>query len=263
MTVSDTPAACLVCHRRTPAIGYTCADCRIRVRSHLTAILDLTALAAASITPTVRGGHASGKPASRPPVNLAALDDATGHDALLVLESWERAVRAEHDLVAYGLATEHQPATLTRTIGFLLAWLDRLADSWPPFDVFAGEVADIHRRLRRWDPEHTPARTRVPCPTPTDEGECGHHLPIDPTDLAAPVECHRCGEQWTTDRLMLVAYSDPGLRVWLDPEAAAYATGVSSATLRRWAAAGIIVRDHGRYDLASIREAMTRRGIGA
>ncbi len=272
---------CVVCaaRGRTHRIptGHVCAACGSRLRDHLARIPQLAALAGAAVVRS--GGNGSGArtvPASRPPIDLDALDATLGlplvltvpgdpssaEPILTVLWSWERAIREDRHLTPPALLTE--PVTLVSVCGFLLTHADWM-EAEPDFDV-ATLVDHVHacvRVLSRHDPDRPARRIRVTCPAPADNGECGAALRVDPLDLGAPVLCPRCREQWTADRLMLVAYSAPGATALVDPEAAAYATGVPERTLRRWAAAGAIVRQHGRYDLASIRQAVTRRGIGA
>jgi hypothetical protein len=248
--------ACIVCRKHEPR-GYTCDACRNRIRNNLTDIVELTALAA-TWAPTSSGddGSARGKPGSRPPCDLTALDDALGIDALGTLESWERVIREDFGLVPYGVATEAAGASLTQCVGFLLHWLERLCDSWPAVDEFAREVRDVRGRLTRYDETAERGTMRIPCPTPDDHGgECGMHLSVSPSDLSRVVTCRRCGESWNVDRLLLVALSDPELALRMDPDAASYATGIDVMTLRRWATTGRISVRHGRYDLAEIRQA--------
>ncbi len=254
MTDDVTTAHCVVCHRLHDRGGYACQRCHDRISDDLRAIVDLTALAL-DWTPTTStdGGH-SGKPGSRPPTDLGRLDAILGTDALAVLEEWERIIREDFGLAPYGVATERTGACLTRTVDFLLHWLERITESWPPVDELAREVRDVRRSLNRYDDTIERGTMRVPCPAPTDDGDCGMPLHVSPADLGAPVVCRRCGEQWNADRLLLVALSDPDLVLWMDPEVAAYVTGHSLRTLQRWAAAGTIDHQRGRYELRSIRQ---------
>ncbi len=272
MTAEWQPA-CVVCaaHGRTRHIpaGHVCATCGTRLRDDLARIPQLAAYAVAAIVPAPgTGGGSRSVPSSRPPIDVDALDatlglplvladpgdPSSGEPILTLLWSWERAIREDRHLTPPALLDD--PLTLVGVCGFLLAHVDWV-ESTPDFDVagLAGHARACARALARHDPDRPARRIHVPCPAPGDGGDCGAPLHVDPTDLGAPVLCRRCGEQWTADRLMLVAWSAPGATAWVDPEAAAYATGVDVSTLRRWARAGRIAREHGRYDLGSIREA--------
>ncbi len=265
---------CVVCAgrgrtRHIPA-GHVCVACDSRLRDQLERIPQLAALAAAAVVPgATAGGGARSVPGSKPPIDVDALDatlglplvlavpgdPSTAEPILTLLWSWERAVREDRGLTPPALLDE--PVTLVSVCAFLLAHADWMVGE-PEFDVvgLAEHVAASVRVLSRHDPDRAPRTFRVPCPAPAEAGDCGASLRVDPTDLGAPVVCPRCQEQWTADRLMLVAWSAPGATVWVDPEAATYATGVSERTLRRWAEAGRIRRVHGRYDLGTIREAV-------
>ena len=81
---------------------------------------------------------------------------------------------------------------------------------------------------------------------------------------APTVRCTGCGNRWTAQALLDFAACqcvppwapcDPP-DVWLDSEAVSIATGVSRATLYRWARSQHIRSDHGRFHLADV---ITRR----
>lgn len=101
---------CVICGTRDPAEGWTtCAPCTDRIDDDLAAIVTLTHAAADHLTPAAKpGAGGSGKPGSRPPLDLGALDDAMAADALPLCESWEKLVREHYGLSPYG------PASLLR-----------------------------------------------------------------------------------------------------------------------------------------------------
>lgn len=101
---------CVVCANAHPADGWTvCNPCAARIDDDLRAIVTLTHAAADHLTPTAKpGAGGSGKPGSRPPLDVGALDDAMAADALPLVESWERLVREHFGYAPYG------PASLLR-----------------------------------------------------------------------------------------------------------------------------------------------------
>jgi hypothetical protein len=122
---------CVLCALRKPprarlvADARVCSACRHGLRTDLTRILDLVTLAATMPDPFASRPSSSGPrshPASRPPIDVAHInpeligirvdDDARDEDgdpvtvALLdLLETWERAVRAQQGFASYGLAS--------------------------------------------------------------------------------------------------------------------------------------------------------------
>lgn len=91
----------------------------------------------------------------------------------------------------------------------------------------------------------------VPCPTSTDDGDCGYRLQYRSMD--EQVTCRRCGVTRDVSTLVLVALSDPKSDVWADPEAIARQFGVHESTLRKWARRGIIPRtNHGLYSVTAV-----------
>jgi hypothetical protein len=252
---------CIVCGKPDPDRGLLCLHCLNRVDGDLDAILTLTALAFAYLpAKAAPGGEARGKPGSRPPIDLDQIDAQLAHDALPLLESWERLVRESFGLSPYGPASlarsgrpaDPVPATLSGCVAFLRSWLARLADTRDfPIDDMAREVAHLRRRLGRFDPDRGPAPWRVPCPAPSGDGDgrsCGWRLQLDRDDLRAVTVCPACGSQWTADRLLLVALDDRDNPVWLTAEQVADMTGVSARTLNRWADMGRIPRKGTRLD---------------
>ena len=97
------------------------------------------------------------------------------------------------------------------------------------------------------------AAWRVTCPADTQDGECGQVLRVTQHDFDASVHCQACGTTWPTDRLLRVVASSRHAELWLDPEAAAEWIGVHAATLRKWAVEGRIKREHGRYEVHSLK----------
>lgn len=257
--------SCVLCARfaRTTRLkhGHCCADCADRLAADVARIVELAAMASAE--PVRSSGLTSGVYGSRPPVNVAGLDPenalvgpAPAPTVLDVLESWVRMVREDREMAPYGpwSATEGArvqgqataaSATLTVLVRFLVTqneWIVGTPDF--PLEDYRAEISQCVQALRRWDADAQRVGTMVPCPTMTDDGECGYRLHYE--DLDDSVQCRRCKVTRDASTLAAVAMSD-GREVWLDPEAAAGWLGISEPTLRRMARRGEIVRSHGRY----------------
>lgn len=263
---------CTICETDLET-GHLCHGCHQRIRQHLTDIVRLCTEAAAQIEPTPQPGSGhSNTFGSRPPINLDAIDpeltliplnlgDPTSAVPILeMLEMWERVIREERNLTPYGLATAarcaitHTPyadtqGTLTGCVRFLHTNLDWIAETPDfPVDEFADHVRRAANLLRRWEPNRPQSGTRVPCPTVTEDGDCGYPLMVRGTH---DVDCRRCGRSWQVDRLLLVAGREAD--VWVDAEALAHIAGVHERTIRKWHAAGKVAKKGQQYRLQDVR----------
>ena len=278
--------ACVVCaargRERPLDSGLVCPPCAVRLADTLD---DIAALAeSATVEPRTGRGTGRTVPGSRPPIDLDGVDPALALvrlapppaepvAMLVVLEGWCRLVREERGLAPYGPATAQEQATgprrtpsgyddttatLRAATGFLRAqheWI--VAQEW--VDAYAAEVRACRRAVARWG-EHEPRPTVVACPTITVDGDCGHRLRLD----ADVVRCPRCARDWDAETLVRVACSDDydPPDVWVDAEAAASAAGVHEATIRRWAARGLVTAQAGRYRLLSVLARQREGKIG-
>ncbi len=105
--------------------GHCCARCRTRLDDDLRDILRLAEDAAAWIVPATGAGGSRFVPASRPPLDVDAIDPecalvrllpgdpSSDQTVLEVLESWERLIRDERGYAPYG------PASLARNAAVL------------------------------------------------------------------------------------------------------------------------------------------------
>lgn len=248
---------CLVCQRPTGRMA--CERCEATMRRQLSEVVDFQALAADNLVPGQGGdGRATERTLG---INVAALDTCAAFDAIMVLESWERVWREDYGLTAYGPASAARSdageATLLGIVNFLQAWLSKTCDEHPAVDEFASELRNLHRQMQQAAGQTRRAAWRVTCPTDTDDGECGQQLKVSGEDFGGQVTCRSCRTTWPVERLLRVVASSRHAELWLDPEAASEWLGVHIATLRRWAKDGRIKRDHGRYEVHSIREAIT------
>jgi len=267
--------------------GHVCARCSRRLRDNLAALPEIAARALTATTPGTGSGTLGTGDPRRAPIDLDAADPtgllvrlepsdpSTEVTILEALEGWERVVREDRGLAAFGPASLARstragdtarpgPATLTGTCGFLAAQLGWITTE-PEFDLrgFTELVARCRVALSRWDAEASDrGGWRVPCPTTTDDGECGRVLVVrNIAEGADVVWCRGCGRGWEPRRLVLVAGRDA--EVWADPEAAAAWANVTRRTLERWAKAGRVRREHGRYFMPDVRDAIDEEVRGA
>lgn len=271
--MSDWDNVCVLCsteERQTRLqYGHCCARCADRLLTDIRAIGDLAAMAASSLTPRQGTGVMSTAYGSKPPLNvdavspeLALVGPPPSATVLDVVESWTRMVREAKQLAPYGPWSAHRAAemggtandtgvTLLAAVGFLAAaheWIISTPDF--PLEDYRAEIVACVRALRRWDTEAEDRGQMVPCPTESDEGRCGYRLHY--RDLEESVTCRRCSVTRDVTTLITVVLSDEGAHVWADAEAIERHTGVTAATLRRWAARGLVGVSHGRYELRSV-----------
>jgi hypothetical protein len=218
---------CPICATNDPAPGLVvCHGCLARIDHDLERIAELTRYAADRLVPETRPGNgARSVPASRPPLDVAALDDACGHDVMPILDSWERLVRDFYGLTPLGIATEKperaplaaQNATgvvpdpyasttaLRASLAFLRSWLLRIAETPDfPVDDLAREMRELRASLERYDPGNRGplGGIPVPCPAEHPDGDgrtCDYQLRTAGTDV---IVCPHCHTHWTPDDLL-------------------------------------------------------------
>jgi hypothetical protein len=257
---------CVLCTRSLHD-GHVCGPCGHRIARDLDAILELTAEASAHMNRTAKPGSGRSVPGSRPPLVVEALDPelasvrlipedpSSDVPMLVLLEDWERIIREDRGLAPYGVASEarlaatgplhgaswarHTPVTLTGVVRFLQAHQDWVLTE-PSFDIaeYARQVRLCRRAVARWDADAHEPGWRVPCPTVTDDGDCGQVLKV--ARGAESVYCRACGREWEITRLLAVAGRDAD--VWVDIEAAAHLAGVHERTIRKWVARGKVAK---------------------
>lgn len=255
---------CLVCvafnapRPRKPRAGFTCGPCLQRMRRQLKDLPELYVWAGAELLP----GSSTGARGSERSIGLrvGALDLRWGGDVLARLTGWARIWREDFALVTWvepaPFAKDPTGATLVQLVRFVDSLLGRVSLEHLAVDEFARELADIHGSAV------SAARTApreawvVSCPADHGSGSCGKRLRVTGEDFGGEILCRGCGTSWDVMRLLHVSAHDKGSTLWLPAEEVGLLYGVKERTLRDWAARGLVRREHGRYDAASVREAM-------
>jgi hypothetical protein len=266
--------ACTICEHETQHMA--CPKCERTMHRQLREILDFVALAETNLIP---GSGAGGRSTERPlGIRIDALDLVAGFDVLPQLESWERLFREDYKLAKYGEISgrraqvvsvnlprqesgsiPHQIAIsgyMSGTVTFLQQWLPRICENHPAVDEFARELRLLWRQAQAASGQSPRTSWNVACPSDTDDGECGNRLKVNGEDFDGHVTCRHCHTTWPVQRLLLVAATSTTSAIWLDPEAAARMYNVSTKTLQRWAKDGRIHKEHGRYDVRQIQQAL-------
>lgn len=266
--------SCTVCSHDSDHMA--CAKCERVMYRQLGEILNFVALAESNLVP---GSGAGGRGTERPiGIRVDALDLVAGFDVLPQLESWERLFREDYNLTKYGevsgarsrVVMVRMPAHdghsippqiaisgyMSGTVLFLQQWLPRICIDHAAVDEFAHELRQLHRQAQSASGQSPRTSWNVACPSDIDEGECGNRLRVNGEDFDGHVTCRQCKTTWPVQRLLLVAASSTNSAIMLDPEAAARMYNVSTKTLQRWAKAGRITKEHGRYDVRQIQQAL-------
>jgi hypothetical protein len=252
---------CVVCASQIDAAiagqRMACTSCETRMRGQLVDVLEFYALAECELVP---GPGGAGRGTERSiGVRLAALDFLAGHDVVAVLASWEGEWRETYGLAIEPMLSRPVPA-LSRSVAFLRAWLPRACADHPAVDEFARELREcwsIAQGAARVAPARSLSITCVADDGRRADGICGKRIPVGVDDIRGLVTCRRCRTTWDVPHLMRVAISMPEAELWADPEAASAYFRLHPGTLRKWAGAERIRREHGRYELHSIHVAIT------
>jgi hypothetical protein len=214
---------CIVCQGEAADTWTVCLGCLNGIDDDLARIVELTRLAADALIRETKGSSngARSVPGSRPPLDVGALDAAMGLDVLPLLDSWERMIREDYGLSPLGPATRARsgalaaeqarsgvpgpPVTIVGSVGFLRAWLLRLAETPTfPLEELAREIRDAAKALERYNPDRGGRRDGVPVSCVADHPDadgrtCGYGLWTHADDT---ITCPRCLTRWTTDELL-------------------------------------------------------------
>lgn len=251
------------CTIRAHNLGMTCTRCRDRMRSQLRDLPELYALAGGELSPGASTGG-SGTEASLG-LRVAALDLRQGGDVIGVLASWDKAWAdwyQDAPAVDWTRRSRHHSDPVGRTLidicARIDAQLDRACAVDTGIDVFAQELNDLHAAARIAARTTGSRHQEVTCPADRDAGICGARIRISGLELHDVVYCPRCQSRWELHRLLLVAASDREAGVWLPVDDVALLIGVSKPTLNRWAKDGRVQREHGLFELQSVRDAIAK-----
>lgn len=257
---------CLVCGRdfTHEDIRGACYRCEQRMARELRELPELYVQAHLELQPGsgtgVRGTERSLG------VRIAALDLIEASDLISTLATWETAWRDEFGLADPKPRPRRPTRALTDVTGFLTTWLHKACTEYEGIDVFAVELHKHHAAARQAARQTSRRTWTVHCPTDIvpEVGEvtrCATPLRVtdDPRDR---VHCRGCGRLWDVGHLVAVASSDSEVDVWVDTETICGWYEVSRATLKRWAAAGQVRRERGKYELRSVATRMAQRRAG-
>jgi len=155
--------------------------------------------------------------------------------------------------------------TLTAVVDELLIGLHEACKRFDGIDEFATAIATLSGQATSASRTAPRQAWVIPCPTDRDDDgdttRCGLPLRVTGEDLHSVVECPRCLTHWDVQRLLLVAESDSATTVWLPADEIDLLLNIPEQTLRRWARDpnNPTIRERGRYDVASVREAIATR----
>lgn len=250
------------CPVRAHHLGMTCARCRDRMRRQLREIPELYALAGGELRP----GASSGSRGTEASLGLrvSALDLRQGADVIGILASWDRAWTEDRgeQAVDWTRRSRHHSdpvgATLVSLCARLAHDLDHSCAVDAGIDVFAQELNDLHLGARSAARTMQARHTEVECPNDRDEGICGARIRVGGLELDDVIHCPGCHRRWELHRLLLVVDSDRDAGAWLPVEDVALLYGVSRPTLNRWAKEGRVQRNHGLFELQSVRDAIAK-----
>jgi hypothetical protein len=267
--MSDVSSDCIVCHKSATG-ERVCRQCASRLARNLDKIIELTILAHSQINPSQTKDRTGTGYESRPPLNIAAIDPelasielwkgdpSSAVPILEMLEMWEKDIRDQRHMAAYGLVSaQRTESTLTGVVGFLrvnIDWMLTHAD----FNIV--EFHDhLHRAVRilsRWDIDRASAGFGLICPNENSHGQmCNAWIRWESGENST--QCHRCGREWNVAWLLRVAND-----VWLDSDAIAHLTGIPRRTIQSWGRSGKIGRRGLLYKLSDITN-NTRQHITA
>ena len=263
---------CQICHRdlhEDPTNREGCLSCQLKAATMLNQILDLVYEAHLQTGYTSNGdGGSRGKPGSKPPLNVDALDPectlielAKGDPSSSVpiiemLDMWAIQIRHARHLTPHGPATAADP-TFTSLIRFHHTHLAWLYQHDQDINAYHAHLQAARRALTRWNTDHEDRGIRIPCPTLTDQGDCGRWLTIRSIDITDNITTTcRDGHEWTARRLIYTIGPDADL--WLTADDLATHLGLHKRTIHRWAARGHIRCRNNRYSWADARNLNTR-----
>jgi len=227
--------------------GVVCSGCLTRMSQGLDLIIETWALTDEPGFPTPGG---EGRAKSRP---LPGGDEwiSWRTEVPHVMASW-----CDDFAESLGLhgPTATETTALTAITGWITVHLPNVSKAHPALDVFATELAKLANRGMRLAGMTQEKLSRMPCPT---DG-CGYEMRIRASQLEEWARCTKCGIERTSAQLLAIAARSDA---WVPGPIAAEVVRINEATLRRWAIAGHVERDGGKYWLPSVREYAATRAM--
>jgi len=181
---------------------------------------------------THQGNDRAGKPGSRPPMSLDAIDDITA--------AWDTLTDQADDIHDYFHLTTRPRAYWPDVCNYLALHWPNTRDQHPAARDYAEEIRTHYRQIqlrmgndiRAWLP--LPGKWR--CPLDLEDGEpCGEILKEHQVERY--VRCFRCGTTWHHDeyeRLGMLL----GCELTVTVEQAAVLAKVNKRTINRWIESG-------------------------
>lgn len=250
-TAIESAYACKLCNWAINHDGI-CPRCANRIHVELDDLMELWTLAHGELLPG-GGGHGSSSGERTIGVNLQALNFIAGNDILNLLHEWEKMIRAERSLTPPALLKgEGIAKEILKAVRFAQAQIEWLAGT-DYIEDFAREVRELHGMGIAASRQFVKKTRKISCPADTREGlPCGNLLILREDDILELFSCRRCGAEWSTYRLIIVALSDPRTEFWLDAEAIATWLHLSPRRIQQIAKEFDIAKRGSLYDLKAI-----------
>lgn len=242
---------CALCKAPTQS-PYICPKCEKNLRWMLDDLDELWHQAHGELQPSKSGnGGRSSEPSLG--VNINALSFVAGTDILGMLNEWEKLIREECKLTPFERVKKAPDLSkrIESAIAFTqhhLGWL--IASEY--LSDFSTELKELHKLGMTAARKFMEKQTRIACPSENADGlPCGRLLTIDKDEILETFECRSCHSQWTALRLVAVALSVPGQRVWLDSEAIAQFLNMTEKNVQLYARRNQLPKRGQQYDLVA------------
>lgn len=247
---------CNLCNFPIANLGI-CQKCHARLFTQLGDLLELWSLAHGELLPG-GGGHGSSSGEMTIGLNLQALNFIAGNDILNLLHSWESLVRSERSLTPPAmLKKENLTKEIAKAIRFAQEQIDWLGTT-DYIQDFAREIRELHGMGVAASRQFVKRTRKITCPADDREGlPCGNLLNLREDDVLELFSCKKCGSEWSTYRLIVVALSDPRTEFWLDAEAIASWLHLTPRRVQQIAKEHRVAKRGSLYDLKAILQART------
>lgn len=257
MSDIDAQFPCTLCQYPHNVEGL-CGRCHNRLYAQLDDLLPLWDAAHGELLPG-RSGNGGRSNEMSIGVNVNALSFIQGADLLGFLNEWGKLISDEREL-NYQDRKKGEPLSeqIDRKIKYVqthLPWLGRT----DYIGDFAEELKELQSGGEVAARKFFEKTTRIACPADHSDGlPCGTMLKIDAENVLDIFPCRGCKTEWTAIRLIAVALSDPGRKVWLDVEAISAWMGISENEIYKLIKKHEIGKRGQLYDATAIRKVLTK-----